>query len=514
MKLTVHAEKDTTVFFDAPCLLTELLRESGCPFSQPCGGSHRCGKCRVRIKGAASRQTEVEKTLLGTAAAGLRLACFTELQGDCEVFLTQTQPKIELEGYRSHFAPSPMGTAFGVAADVGTTTVAVYLYDLKKGQLIESEAFTNPQSIYGADVISRIEAATAGESESLRQLILTGIGNAVITSCARAGISPAQCDTAVVTGNTAMLYLLSGQKTDCLAAAPFAVTERLGCFVEELRYLPELRMRTYLPGIISAFVGADMTCALVAVSALTEGGQTTLLLDIGTNGEMALLHHGRIVCCSAAAGPAFEGAGIEMGCMAAQGAIHKVWPEDGTLRYETLGGGKPHGICGSGLIDAAAALLSLGLLDETGSLQAQKVPEGSLLTEQKEQPAVWLGDSGVLLTQKDIRALQLAKAAIRAGTETLLNACRIGADEVEQVLLAGGFGSYLHVAGAAEIGLLPPELAGKTVAVGNAAGMGAAAMLLSAEALARSVRTAERAETLELSSSAFFMESYINNMGF
>jgi len=234
-----------------------------------------------------------------------------------------------------------------------------------------------------------------------------------------------------------------------------------------------------------------------------EAPGRSLYLDLGTNGEIALGGKGGILCCATAAGPAFEGAGIEKGTGGFEGAIDSVWIEDGKARFGTIGNRPAIGICGSGLIDALAAFLDLGLMDETGRVD-EAVGERVYLDRER----------GIYLSQADVRAAQLAKAAIAAGIDTLLGAAGCGLGEVERLYLAGGFGSLLGVRGAARVGLLPAELADRVVVVGNASGAGAAAACLSASALAACSRVASLCEYLELSGRADFNAAYIERMIF
>jgi uncharacterized 2Fe-2S/4Fe-4S cluster protein (DUF4445 family) len=325
----------------------------------------------------------------------------------------------------------------------------------------------------------------SGGADELRSEIEHCLDELAKDMSARAGV--AYPDTVVAVGNSAMLHLLTGTDPSPLAAAPFI----LG------RYFGEWEGGRYYPPCISAYVGADMTAAILA-SDMCKEGKTALLLDVGTNGEMALLHEGKLLCCSTAAGPAFEGAGISCGSLAIPGAICAVTACEGALRCETIDGKPAVGLCGTGLIDAIAALLELGALEDSGFME-------------EDAP---LGDSGLTLTRADIRQVQLAKAAIRAGIDTLLIEAGVGYEEIDTVYLAGGFGSYLHPESCAAIGMIPRELIGKLRVLGNAAGQGASLMLLSAEELAAAEDIAKSATTLELSSSMVFMEKYVDSMMF
>jgi uncharacterized 2Fe-2S/4Fe-4S cluster protein (DUF4445 family) len=496
MKLiaTVHSDKgNDSLAYTGEVRLSRILADAGLTQPHPCGGHGKCGKCAVRAEGALSVMSLTERDALASAgfdvADGWRLSCLCDATGDVTIYYNTTKPTLQglLAGFSKEFSlcPPRQGNGIGMAVDIGTTTVAAYLYDLHNGRLLDSLCRENPQKVHGADVISRVGYALSGGADELRGEIEHCLDELVKDMSTRAGV--AIPDTVVAVGNTAMLHLLTGTDPSPLAAAPFVLKRHFGEW-EEGRYYPPC---------ISAYVGADMTAAILA-SDMCKQGKTSLLLDVGTNGEMALLHNGQLLCCSTAAGPAFEGAGISCGSLAIPGAVCAVTACEGSLRCETIDGKPAVGLCGTGLIDAVAALLELGALEESGFME-------------EDAP---LGDTGLTLTRADIRQVQLAKAAIRAGIDTLLYEAGVGYDDMDSVYLAGGFGSYLHPESCAAIGMIPRELIGKLRVLGNAAGQGASLMLLSTEELAAAEDIAKSATTLELSSSMVFMEKYVDSMMF
>lgn len=516
MIITISGKKTVSVEYRSPKPLAEILRESGFGLSMPCGGNGKCGKCRVRAEGTLSPQSPEERRLLAGAPEGTRLACMAAAEGDCTVILPESTAEVVSDGFLSRFEPGPQGSGFGFAADIGTTTVAVYGYDLKTGAAVCRDAFLNPQKTFGGDVISRIEASLKGNGPQLASLIGGALTESFGRLCRQNGIAPASVDAAVVTGNTTMLYLLLGKDVKCLSAAPFVIEDYLGRWIsaEEAGIAGFPNLRVYLPRTMGAFMGSDITCSALACTDLLRTPHASLMIDIGTNGEMALKKDGGIVCCSTAAGPAFEGAGITMGCMASPGAVNRVSASGGEILWTSVGGETPRGVCGSGLLDAAAAFLSCGLIDETGRIGCENPAYEKYLTQYGGKPALRIGDSGILLTQGDVRAVQLAKAAVCAGIFSLLHACGISPEQVDSLLLAGGFGSFIDPVSAGKIGLIPPSLAAKARAVGNAAGMGASAMLLSRQAEAEGTRLAETAQVLDLTTSAYFMDQYVECMTF
>lgn len=375
---------------------------------------------------------------------------------------------------------------YGVAADIGTTTVALKVYDLQSGICVGSASKPNPQATVAADVIGRIEAAMRGEGETLRGMIRDCLCH-LLAEAMPIGTRP-RCMT--VTGNTTMLYLLCGQDPTPLSRAPF-LADRL--FGEEIT--PTwIDIPLYLPPCMNAFVGADITCAVLAAG-MCEKTETALLCDIGTNGELALWKEGILYVTSTAAGPAFEGAGIEYGCGSVDGAIDRVWVENGQARIHTIGNRLPIGICGSGVLDAVAAGLTLEAIDESGAM---------------EEPLLLGGE--VALTPRDVRAVQLAKAAIAAGIDTLLEISHTDVQEIEVLYVAGGFGTHLSMESAAAIGLLPRTLCDRARILGNAALRGASATLADDKTGARLAKIAAGARHVNLGGDSRFSAHYIDRM--
>ncbi len=477
-------------------LLSEVI--SG---EAPCGGRGSCGKCRVLAFGCLSPVDERERRHLSAEelAQGWRLACMTWAEGDCEVQTgSAAVPRILTEGVGDAYNISPSFLKYGVAVDIGTTTLAAKLFD-REGRELAQTACLNPQSFAGADVITRIGAALAGESFRLKNVLCRAIDERIAELCVAAGVAATDVGEAVIAGNTAMLHLLTGTDPEPLSRAPFAVKRKFGETVTagELDVsvlLPETPV--YLPPCISAFVGADTVCAVLADG--TARGGTRMIADIGTNGEIFLCKDNKFYACSMAAGPAFEGVGISCGMRGESGAVDRVDLVNGKLYARIIGGGQATGICGSGLADALACLLDAELLDESGCLD--------------EDPTHIC--EGVVLKQSDIRAVQLAKSAVYAGIATLLSAQGLKASDLDGFSLAGGFGNYLNMRSAVRIGLLPAELARIARPVGNAALKGAEKLLLCPEMRDASRAIAESTETLELGGDPVFAENYMMGMLF
>lgn len=418
---------------------------------------------------------------------------------------------------------------FGAAFDIGTTTVAAYLYDLKTGDLKAVGSMLNPQRKYGADIISRINHTRQSDKNltEMRELITGCINELVKKLSDDAGINCEEIYHAVFSGNTTMLHFLNGLDASALAVSPFIPVT---CGTLQLS-AAEGGIAIYSNGLltdipcVSAYIGAD-TVAAVLSSGMYEQDGVSLLVDIGTNGEIVLGGREWLMACSTAAGPAFEGAGLSCGMGGVTGAIDS-FAAGPDYRYTVIGNSAPRGICGSGIIDAIAVLLDEGVVDETGRLEGDS-GEDSLPAETRKRLVdidamkafviAAENESGtggpIFITQKDIREIQNAKAAIAAGIDTLLHNSGIGYDQIENIYLAGGFGSSIHISSAARVGLLPKSLTGRVAAIGNASGSGASECLLSRSMLKISEDIAERIEYIELSASAYFTEKFVDNMMF
>lgn len=493
--------------------LLEVLRAHGLAPDAPCGGRGTCGGCRVRVTGAVSAPTEEERDAV---RSGQRLACCCRVEGDCALTLPRAgAAAVCEEGASRAFPLSPRG-GLGAAVDIGTTTVVLHLYDLATGARLATASGENAQRPYGADVISRISYCdeTPGGLLTLARAVQGQLRALLAQALAAAGRGAGELAEACIAGNTVMEHLLCGIDPHPIAVAPFTPPRRFGEVLPGGALgLPDVPV--LLCPCVAGYVGGDITAGLLASGAVEDAGPC-LFLDVGTNGEMALCHAGRVVACATAAGPAFEGAEISCGCPARAGAIDRVWLEDGALRTRVIGGGAALGVCGSGLLDALAVMLTLGAVDETGRLlPPEEAPEAARPYLRGDAAGVrFFLAPGVAICAADVRALQLAKAAVAAGIETLLGYLGVRAQALTALYLAGGFGNYLRPESAARIGLFPACLAGRVVPCGNTAGAGAAAALCSREARAALSALAGRMEYLELSGRADFSVAYIEAMEF
>ncbi|MDR1560375.1 MAG: ASKHA domain-containing protein [Clostridiales bacterium] len=481
-------------------ILSNILRANG-PFDLPCGGKSVCRRCRVRAKGGLSALTDIELESFSHSEikSGTRLACLTRAEGDVEIFVEDKAAlAIMDQGASFDFSADPLFSEYGVTADIGTTTVCMRLYGLSG--LVGGLSVKNPQTAFGADVMSRIEHYLNGNGEDLANAIRTALSDMSAGLAAKAGIDAKQISAAVLTGNTTMLYLLTGSSPKSLSRAPFNADRLFGEFTDAKALFPGLdeNASVYLPRCMSAFVGADITMALLA-SGLCDGAETGLLVDIGTNAEIALWHREKLFVCSAAAGPAFEGSGLSSGVYGIDGAVDHVWLENGAARYSTINNKTPVGICGSGIADALAVILDAEIIDETGAFN--------------DDGLFRIADT-VSVNQKDVRKLQLSKSAVRAGMETLLRTADIGWGDIKVIFIAGGFGSFLNLNSAARIGLLPSEALPRARVIGNAALAGASMLLQNRAQIEKSRRIAELSRTVQLDRNPVFSELYVDWMMF
>ena len=387
------------------------------------------------------------------------------------------------------------------AFDLGTTSVAGYLIHVNGGRVAVTGGMRNPQTQYGGDVISRADYALEHSPQPLARCAREALDDLLRRMCEQVKVSPRQVCAVLVAGNTAMHHLLLGISPDSLVHAPYnpVVKQPLSLSASHygLRAHPAARLYT-LP-VIGGFVGADTVACLIAGDWLNRE-KRTLMIDIGTNGELVMGDRHRRLACSTAAGPAFEGAKITCGMRGAEGAIDHVTLVDGQLRWHVIGEGPARGLCGSGLVDLIAVLLKTGELDESGRLQS-----GDTFP---------LGKTGVYLTQKDVREVQLAKAAMAAGIALLAERLNISIEDIEEVDIAGAFGNYIDPDSACAIGLIPQVLRPRIVPVGNAAGEGAKLSLMNEDAWNAAHTLSETTEFLELATLPQFQDEFVDQLGF
>lgn len=467
--------------------ILEAARQLGLPLSAPCGGHGKCGKCKVTV---------------GTQEI---LACTYQIFEDLTVSLPQREDHNILTSGAMGFALlDPVNVGYLVAIDIGTTTVVCSLLS-PAGRELAVDSTANPQSCYGADVVSRIQWAVKEGIAPLTDILREGLSMLIRGCCRKAGISPEQIGVISIVGNSCMQQLFLGIPVDNLAAVPFASVITQAQIEDAKNYLPLCpKAKLLTVPDISGFVGAD-TVGCILAAGLHKTKETVLLVDIGTNGEMVLAHQGKLAACSTAAGPALEGANIRFGMRGAAGAIDHVYLDNGTLRCSVIGGMAAEGICGSGIVDAIAVMLEQGLLNRRGRIQSTEEIQG-----QRFFPLT----DGIYLTQEDIRQVQLAKGAISAGIQLLCRHFGITTDDIDQVILAGAFGSYMDPASACRIGLLPQVLSDRVIAGGNLALSGAKMLALDRGQLPLTQTIVAQTHHLNLSEDPAFPKTFAKSMEF
>lgn len=536
-RITINLNTDSKITGN-PTIL-EYCRSHGVTgIEAPCGGKGTCGKCKVTVtkpyyKEVLACQTKICDGMEIIVGGGTITGVGTDMN---EAKVSASDEMVVLVDRKSDMQENPV-SVYGnhslnagtlAACDIGTTTVVCYLIDKETGQIIAVRSGANPQRSFGADVLSRIDAAAraddndkanGGQQMMQTQIVslLNGWISEMLMECGRTKV----CLFSVA-GNTVMCHLLMGISPEKLGKAPFMPDEYFGREFNPLDIGFENCQTMIIFPAVSGFVGGDITAGMMETVNCNE---LTLYLDIGTNGEMALGKGDRYVCCATAAGPAFEGAQIELGMPASKGAVDKVWLEGRRIKYSVIGNDRPVGLCGSGLIDALAVLLKAGIIDENGTiLSGQELPilfrsyvfeVEAEETAQSTEPSLAVHIApGVYITQEDIRKLQLAKGAIAAGIEVLFKEYGCTPCNIDVLTFAGGFGNYIDKASAAAIGLFPQELLGRAKEVGNAAGNGAVSAALSQEAWERALEISGNMRYIELASYPHFDEIYVEHMNF
>lgn len=549
--------------------LLKALRDNDFLVEAPCGGKGLCGKCKVKlIDGKIDyEQSELNFLTKSEIDNGIILACFHQINQNMVIEISQgkksskitsdfgnikiNNPKyniITIEGLKEtvqdneslislinnklnkeyktsiysirdlsnlNNIKNPFNLliknnqkicsasenkikAFGIAIDIGTTTIAISLINLLTRENIETYKSMNPQRIYGADVISRIQHTLENKEQVLTKIIQKEIKDAITEILSNQKLEYSDIYEMAIAGNTTMVYLLLGINPYKISISPFTTvdTSMLKLTTCEL-FGFNSRCEVVILPTISAYIGADIVSGMYGIDILNNK-DTVLFIDIGTNGEMAIKYDDKIITASTAAGPAFEGANIKCGMGSIEGALYNVSYEKNKYKYSVIGNTTPKGICGSALIDISADLINRGIVDKTGRMEVKKVNIH--------------GD--ISLFQEDIRQLQLAKAAIAAGIEVLLDAANLKFEDIDTLYLAGGFGSNLSIDNATTIGLIPSELKEKVTCFGNSSLAGCVKYLLEYEADNSFDNIKAKCDYIELSTNMTFNNAYIMEMGF
>jgi len=482
--------------------LLDVLRRAGADISAPCGGKGICGKCLVTLLEPDGSRDQV-------------YACKFPVLRDLHVILDgHSGGDILTDGSGVLTAEGRLG--YGAAVDLGTTTVALKLFDLSDGRELAAVSGWNRQAPYGADVLTRCQYCMEHEDalENLCTLVNAQLWNLLAQACEISSVNISDIKEIYLAGNTVMEHILFGISPASIAVAPFTPVT----LFDRGEHLSLNGPPLFPAPCVAGYVGGDITAGLLACG-LHEKESLSLFLDIGTNGEMALGDKNGFLCCAVASGPAFEGAGISCGMASTPGAVSHVRWGEGVPVLEVVGGGTPKGICGSGLLDLLAMLLELGIVDESGWLQPPEELDADfspwLEADEDGNGIFYLTtDKSIYFTARDVRALQLAKAAVAAGIDLLMETAGVDFSQISALYLAGGFGSHMAPESAAAIGMLPDALREKIVCVGNSSLTGASMALLDTKKRLELLDIQKSCRYLELSGDPAFSALFPEHMSF
>ena len=543
--VTVEVEPGTS--------LLDAIRRAGVPIASPCDGAGTCGKCRVQVAREHGLHEQPHDFLTDAERqAGFVVACQATIHGDVRV---EAKPPAETEGLRilsdghevvveidpwiqKQFVPETdftkilagsrvigsetgdtTGHLYGLAVDIGTTTLVTALFDLRNGRQIATTSSLNPQARHAQDVLSRIKIGSRPEGMAMMQgELIEELNRHAAEVAAEAGIDVRHIYEAIFSGNTTMLYLAVGTDPVSLGKYPYTLTRQGGEHVRaaDIGLSISPHGLVYLPPVMSAYVGADISSGILACRLPEEKG-VVLFVDIGTNGEMVLGVNGKLTATSTAAGPAFEGMNITCGMRAGHGAVERVALGENGVEARTISDAEPIGLCGSGLLDVVGELAVHGGVDKNGRFQYNgNSPERPWKDrwDTVDGKPVFRIAGPVYLSQKDVRQVQLAKGAIRAGIELMLKENHLSAAQVDRVLIAGSFGFHLRTESLINLGLLPREFAGRVEFVGNTSRTGAQALLLNHPSRDSLLRITREVQVLELAKDPAFEKTFLQSLQF
>lgn len=546
-------KKEFTIMVPERKSILDALMKTDMSFGAVCGGTGKCGKCKIQVTNGYLPITSFDSKCFSAKElnSGMRLACKAypseplqielNFKGEADFVVvtdydeSESSAKLAANNTSSSQTGSPSAVQtgavfdgqtfsaanpadsnhadsqtgpYGIAIDIGTTTIAIQLLSLTKREKICTHSTINHQRSFGADVISRIKASTEGKQEELRASIQHDLVDGIQSVVKKAGVLPEQVTEIAISGNTTMGHLLMGYDCKGLGEYPFTPVN-IGLIEGTYNSILDddfLNARIRLVPGISTFVGGDITSGLYTCDVDLDS-EYSLLIDLGTNGEIALGNKDKIMATSTAAGPAFEGGNIEWGIGSIEGAISSVTINNGKAGARTIGDKPPVGICGTGVIETVAGLVKEELVDETGCLDDDYFDDGFPLAQTEDGTAI-------VFTQQDVREIQLAKAAVRAGLETLILRYGIEKSDISHVYLAGGFGFRLDCQKAIEIGMIPEEFADKIETIGNSSLSGAAKCLLTDDGWTRTTNIGSQADEINLSADKDFNNFYMEHMYF
>lgn len=506
--------KDCELTFNEGKSIMEVLVENSVYINNACNGNGTCGKCRVKSEG---------KYILSCES-------FPEKDMEIEVPEEEKNYRALTSGYVPEFELDASAdicdekNKYGVAVDIGTTTVAASLIDMKSGSEVAEASSINPQRIYGLDVLTRISYEANNPKDGigkLQGLIIDELNSMIAAMCENAQISRESIIEIAVAANCTMLHMLLGVDASSIGVAPYipAFTSARTMAASDVG-LKLANARLYCLPSVSGYIGADVVAGAYACG-LEKADKSILFIDIGTNGEMVLSKHGKMLSCSCAAGPAFEGMNITCGMRAVNGAIEDVHISENGIKLEVIGEASPEGICGSGILATLRELLSCGFLKSNGTfIKKEELSPNDYrfnmlhMNGKKREFVLCGGKEALMVTQSDIRQLQLAKAAISSGIKALLSASEMNVEEIDELVIAGQFGAHLPVSSLTGTGIIPQELQGKVKYVGNSSKTGAYMALMSAAARADMEALAAKIKYIELSGLEAYERIFTESINF
>ncbi len=546
-KKEVDIQTDETVM--------QTLRRGGYEIEGPCNGQGICGKCRIRVENPADVPQTAHRGISETEARekGIRLACRLIPPGDITVHLPddfsvdarilegehlagiELKPAVVVVSKKDAYWMQYAGedsevilqkwdaqfSAKGLAVDVGTTTLVVTLFCLVTGKELSTASSINPQTKFGHDVLSRIQKGSTEEGlAEVADVVRKEFNRLIQAACKKSNAVVDEILDVVIGGNTTMLTLAAAINPKPLGRLPFTVDIKGGVSYAAQDFGLDINPagRVYVPPIVHAFIGSDITAGVLACGCL-EKKKPSLFVDVGTNGEMGINNDGRFIVASTAAGPAFEGMGVSSGIRAVPGAVEAAYFDGETIDIKTIDAQPARGICGSGIIDLASSLLKAAVVDPSGRIKTPEQKEGLQVSVAEclqlidDQPAFRVAE-GVFFTQADIRQVQLAKGAIRTGIDMLMSEANVTPEDLEDITLAGAFGYHLRPDSLATIGLIPAKLARKVRFAGNTSKTGCAMMLINASLREYLVKQVQRVEHLPLAEQLSFQDLFIENLNF
>lgn len=513
-RLKIHSNDDCQMFTPRKnAILIDVLRQNDMIIRKGCAGNGACGLCKLKIiDGKINPLTQSEQLHLTHTeiSNGIRLACQVTLQGDLEIELLDVQSSChwKFKGIEQKVTPQERGHPLGIAVDLGTTHIRISICSLKTGKRLSNGYCLNPQMIYGSDIMTRLQSAVQSDKigQTMSQVLIDAIGEGIWRSCLEAGMRLDAIQKVFLVGNTAMITLLTGKGHHDLLQPENWHRHMNISFSQADQWKPlwGLSDKTQLEIIpsLSGFVGSDLLAGILSTN-LMEGKQKKMLVDFGTNSEIALWDSNTLWVTSAAGGPAFEGSGMSCGMPAEKGAVYQTSIANQSITYKVIGQQPPRGICGSGTVDLIADLLTLNIVLPTGRFNQQHPTYYKLLNDQNDP---------IKLTKADIDLFQRAKSAVATGISVLIKQAGMTFSDLDSLYLGGAFGRFLNIQNAIAVGLIPPVATDKVLVVEDMAMKGCEKMLMNSKWKEQISVIKEQAIPLNLSRRDDFYDLFLQNL--